>query len=72
MKQIFSRTAVKVIDNKERKGIHLLLIVVISPPARVPAYSVDVVHGIPPLEHLVVIQDASTGKHVCASSQWPG
>jgi hypothetical protein len=46
--------------------------VLVVSPASTPSYSVDVDHGIPPFEHLVVIQLASTAEHVEASMQWPG
>jgi hypothetical protein len=40
------------------------LIIVDCPPAKVPSYKVEVVQGIAPWEHSVVIQDASSGKQV--------
>lgn len=50
-------------------GRDLPLIIVDSPPAKVPSYKVEVVQGIAPCEHSVVIQDASTGKQVDCSMQ---
>jgi hypothetical protein len=38
-----------------------LIVVLVVSPASTPSNSVDVDHGIPPFEHLVVIQLASTG-----------
>lgn len=57
------------IEEGKWTGRDLPLIIVDCPPAKVPSYKVEVVQGIAPCEHSVVIQDASTGKQVDCSMQ---
>jgi hypothetical protein len=57
---------------RHEDGLSSPLIIVDCPPAKVPSYNVEVVQGIAPWEHSVVIQDASSGKHVDCSMQCPG